>query len=635
VGRDADPVRTGELINLSKPDVIQIHAKGNPGWTTYPTQIGHTPPKLRRDVMRVWRDIANRYHYPFSVYYNIGRDGEIMKRHPEWNRSDAKGNEIERALCYHSGVAEKYLWPMVGEIMQHYHPDGWWFDGSCFTVRLCYCPKCRDRFQREASASPPLSSDDPNWPKYHHMQRQIYREFVHQTAAKIHEIDPDCLVAVNWAYSLRMPEKPDAGLAYLTGDIGNRVEGLSAEAHWYDGTGVPFDLMTQLSTMHAQTVEGGSAGRSRFGPKPPVQLQQEMAIVVANGGRFWIWDNPTPESGLVAARHEYLAQHVKPWLDARRSWCRGSTRLPDVSLLNTAEAHYAVTDAAGPVCFSRRDNRIEGAAELLPRLHLNYEMVGDWRLYAQDVHSGVLIVEHPKKLSPETARALADFVRGGGTLLLSGMGPSAGGELVREICGISQIAGPRQAEQLKVEYDGSQWAFQHHLFRVTLDDAETVMGTTDAAGNRQALLTRHAFGSGTAYYFATPLLSQHGGNRIPDGLLQAVFTQVIPDAHRLLATDAPPTVEVVLRKRGTARIVHLVNMAPGTREVFDVGRRKYVNISAVEPVRECTIRVRMPDKPSAVALQPQNVALEEWEHRDGVVTASIPSFEIHQMVVLK
>jgi hypothetical protein len=151
VGRDADPVRTGELINLSKPDVIQIHAKGNPGWTTYPTQIGHTPPKLRRDVMRVWRDIANRYHYPFSVYYNIGRDGEIMKRHPEWNRSDAKGNEIERALCYHSGVAEKYLWPMVGEIMQHYHPDGWWFDGSCFTVRLCYCPKCRDRRLRSVA----------------------------------------------------------------------------------------------------------------------------------------------------------------------------------------------------------------------------------------------------------------------------------------------------------------------------------------------------------------------------------------------------------------------------------------------------------------------------------------------------
>ncbi|NOX53822.1 MAG: hypothetical protein GXP27_05175, partial [Planctomycetes bacterium] len=88
VGRDADPQQTARLVNLAGPDVIQIHAKGNPGWTTYPTQVGFTPPKLRRDVLQVWRDVADKYGYPFSVYYNIGRDGEIMKRHPDWNRSD-------------------------------------------------------------------------------------------------------------------------------------------------------------------------------------------------------------------------------------------------------------------------------------------------------------------------------------------------------------------------------------------------------------------------------------------------------------------------------------------------------------------------------------------------------------------
>ncbi|MFQ5810104.1 MAG: hypothetical protein ACE5JM_10845, partial [Armatimonadota bacterium] len=48
VGRDADPVETARLIALSKPDVIQIHAKGNPGWTTYPTKIGHAPRRPSR-----------------------------------------------------------------------------------------------------------------------------------------------------------------------------------------------------------------------------------------------------------------------------------------------------------------------------------------------------------------------------------------------------------------------------------------------------------------------------------------------------------------------------------------------------------------------------------------------------------
>ena len=69
VGRDADPGETARLIGLSRPDVIQIHAKGNPGWTTYPTSIGHTPPKLARDVMAVWRDIAEEGEYHFSAYF--------------------------------------------------------------------------------------------------------------------------------------------------------------------------------------------------------------------------------------------------------------------------------------------------------------------------------------------------------------------------------------------------------------------------------------------------------------------------------------------------------------------------------------------------------------------------------------
>ena len=79
VGRDAAADETARLINLSRPDVIQIHAKGNPGWTTYPSQIGFTPHLLRRDVLDVWRKIADENGYPFSVYYNIGRDGEIMR----------------------------------------------------------------------------------------------------------------------------------------------------------------------------------------------------------------------------------------------------------------------------------------------------------------------------------------------------------------------------------------------------------------------------------------------------------------------------------------------------------------------------------------------------------------------------
>ena len=634
VGRDADPEETARLINLSKPEMIQIHAKGNPGWTSYPSKVGHTPPKLQRDVMAVWRKIADQYGYPFSAYYNLGRDGEIMKRHPEWNRSDAQGREIDRALCYHSGVAENYLWPMIDEVMQAYHPEGWWFDGSCFTVRLCYCDACRKRFADETGQEPPLKPTDKTWSAYHNMQREIYRECIRETAQRIHHTNPNCLVSVNWAYSLRMPEKPDAGMDYLTGDIGNHVEGLSAEGHWYDGTGVPFDLMTQVNTLYEQPTEGGSSKRPTFAPKPAVQIQQEMAIIVANGGRFNAWDNPTPESGLTPARHEFLAEHVAPWLAARKQWCLRSTRLPDVSLLNASTAHYAVTDSVGTVCFSRRDNRIEGAAALLPRLHLNYEMIGDWRLHEQDVQSPLLIVEHVKRLSKHDVDALVEFVQNGGKALLSGMSVHHGSDRpLQKMCGIEDVAGPKSAEELTAEIDGKQLTFSHHLFRGNVTTAETLIEVTDASGKTQPLLLRNRFGKGEAYYFATPLLTDHGNNVVPLELVQKTFALALPQDQRRVVVDAPESVEIVLRQRGSSLILHLVNMAAGDRETLISSKRRYVTVRSLPAVPACSVSIQADRKPARVMLQPQATPLKSWRYENGRVIADVPTFDVHQMIV--
>ncbi len=326
VGRESDPVITARLLGLVQPDVIQIHAKGAPGWTTYPTQIGHSPPKLARDVLQVWSEIARSAGYAFSIYYNIGRDGEIMRRHPTWNRVHADGKPYPNMLCYHSGVADEYLWPMIDELMARYRPGGFWFDGSCFTVMNCYCPACRDRFRREHGFEAPRTPQAPGWAAFKEMQRQIYREFCARTAARIKQRDPSCLVAFNWAYSLRMPEEPPPGVDYFTGDHGSRVDDLAPDAIWYDSQGRPFDLMTCVFYVDRQ------------GPhlKPRVQLEQEMAIILAHGGRYFAWDSPSREGGLIAPHYEMMARVITPFLRARQTWCLGSHRLPDVSLFHGA-----------------------------------------------------------------------------------------------------------------------------------------------------------------------------------------------------------------------------------------------------------------------------------------------------------
>ena len=631
VGRDADLEETSRLVGLVKPDMIQIHAKGNPGWTTYPTKIGHTPPKLAKDVLAIWREVARRDGYHFSAYYNLGRDGEIMKRRPEWNRMFPDGSPVDRALCYHSGVAEGYLWPMIREIMEGYQPEGFWFDGSCFTIRQCYCPKCRERFRKDRDMVAPEKPDDPGWADYHEMQRQIYREFVAETCRRIHEIDPECLVSVNWAYSIRMPERPDPGIAYLTGDIGNRVEGLSAEGHWYDSTGMPFDLMTQVNTL--RPVGGGEGGRMSMQPKPKCQIEQEMAIVIANGGRFNAWDNPTPESGLVPERFEFMGKVMTPFLRGRQVWCEKSSRLADVSLLHSASIHYAVTEAAA-TSFTKRNNRIDGATQLLPMLHLNYEMLPDWRLESGDVGSRLVIVEHPKGMTKKTADDLLRYVRGGGAVLLTGMGITQDKRFT-ELLGVEMQSGPKGPERLAAGLNETSHEFDHWLFRLEPTTADVLLSVQGADGKQYPFLTHRGLGDGDLYYVSLPLLSSHGKQAVPRPVLEAVFERVLPTEERLLATDAAETVELVLRRQGDRRIVHLVNMASGEREMHGSGTRSYPLIKSLPPVSRSRVSLKLPDRPTEVRLQPQDVMIEDWEYVAGRLSFEVPGFAVHQMAVIE
>lgn len=183
-------------------------------------------------------------------------------------------------------------------------PDGFWFDGSCFTVNPCYCDRCRERFRRQRSPEIPESLEEPGWAAYQEMQRKIHREFIHETIAVVHKEAPDCPVAVNWAYSLRMPEKPDPGIAYLTGDVA-KVEclfnrpahgwssGLTQTAGWNwtfrrlrfikwwpSGSSCLLDLMSVWLAKRRTSAGEGTPGRGR--PGSPGELWNPFVWLTAH-----------------------------------------------------------------------------------------------------------------------------------------------------------------------------------------------------------------------------------------------------------------------------------------------------------------------------------------------------------------
>jgi len=643
VGREADVEATARLVALCKPDMVQMHAKGNPGWTTYPTKVGYAPTNLVGDVLGVWRDVARRGGYGFGVYFNLGNDGRIASLQPHWIRKGPDGKPLGRSLCFHSGVAEKYLWPMIREVLATYHPDSFWFDGTAHTVRPCYCAPCRARFEREKHLPPPKTEADIGWADYHEMQRQIFREFIAQTIKEIHTIEPHCLVGFNNAYHLMMPEKPPQGIGYLTSDIGNSVESLSPLAHWLDAQCLPYDLMTKFVVADPQSVKGDSA--TAVMPKPAGQLQQEMAVVIANGGRYSLWDIPSPAGALRREWIEAMARDVAPFLRARQPWCLGS-RLPDAAVLHSAAAHYAATRRAQK-SFVVSDRHIDGATVALSSRHVNYELLPDWRLAEQDLRSPLLIVEDPEAVTEAVAAGILAFLEKGGRVLWSGMGLTA---QLQSAFGVNVDARADKPEPLIVGDEPPGATFERPLHRVSCTAAQTLMQVRTPDGKRFPLLTKNAVGRGTAFYAPVPLLSRFEGRPVPSTLVDKVIGMVLPPSERRLATDAPAHVEAVLRERDGQQVVHLVNLAEGKRttSVYDAsvlypgvkkdGQRAFRPdrlITEIPAAPACRVSLRLAARPASVMLQPQNQPVAGWTFENGRLEIDVPAFAIHQMVVVK
>ncbi|NLY00815.1 MAG: hypothetical protein GXY83_32385 [Rhodopirellula sp.] len=204
-----------------------------------------------------------------------------------------------------------------------------------------------------------------------------------------------------------------------------------------------------------------------------------------------------------------------------------------------------------------------------------------------------------------------------------------------ELFGLKLLSSPRGPERLTANVNGTAYEFDHWFFKFEAVGAETLLEIEAANGSRHPLLSSAKLGKGRLYCVPFPLLSDHGKQAAPRPLLDDIFEKVLPLSERLLASDAPATVEVVLRRQGNRRIVHLVNMAPGEREILRADRRNYPLIHSLPPVPPCRVSVRLTERPSGVRLEPEGKPVEDCRHEDGRLTVDVPGFAVHRMVVIE
>jgi len=624
------------------PDFVQYDCKGHPGYSGYPTQVGVAAPGIVRDALAVWRKVTRDMGLPLSVHYSGTWDGVQWERHPDWARRRPDGRRYgepdgpqmmpgiaPQPMAADSPYDEAVLIPQLLELIERYDIDGVWVDGECWAAAPDWSETTRALFTQHTGITEiPTRPDDPHWAEYLAFNRSRFEAHLARYAEALHARKPGFAVCSNWAYTVRMPDDVSAPLDYLSGDFvwAFGLDSAELEAKFMDSRGLPWDLMAWGFTTAGPMIS------ARWTAKTAEHLQLEGALVAANGGAFWIYDQPL-RSGRLVDWHMDIFAEVARFMRARQAVCQGSTSAPHVALLHSQSHFYANNHPEGtPSLYNtgKPMRTLIGALQLLLDNGYHADVMNEGALLRRMNDYPVIVVAEQTHLPQGLRDALLAWVRRGGSLLLTGshvvhdypgaLGVVADGDAIAGPMyvpagdGTAPVGGPWQP----VKRAGARTA---PLYR-TPDTGKRSRSPHPAAAIRR-------FGRGAIAAVFGALATSYAEYRYPGirtfaGDLLRALTGDMP-----VQIDAPPWVHLVVRQKPGQRIVHLLNMRPAN-PLSPVAP----HIEAVAPTGPVTVYIRHGRRPRRVCAVPNDAEIA-WKWSKGLLTVELASLHIHTAIVLE
>ncbi|MCL5998471.1 MAG: alpha-L-fucosidase [Chloroflexi bacterium] len=626
-----------------------IYAKGHSGYTTFSSALRTEHRMLGQDMPAFFREVTREANTKLVLYYSGQLDGIAGMRHPEWRMLGLDGKPLQYfsdfqhfvsyANCPLSEYFDEWVAVHLREMIGRYDPDGIWVDGDW--AGPCYCPRCQERFRQETGWHEPWGDVQQRrdfLTRYAQVWNKITHEWRTRFSTYVKSLKPDCVYSAGNVSPRREYLAP---FDWRSGDFFSPgfffLHDMSRMMRWYSTLGVPYDAyVCDTSFTHARkNVQSRSKTLSR--------MMQESAVVASNGGAVGYWTYPMPNGAFVPSRMD-KACTVRQFLRERE----------DVFLHTRSVGWTAILccDTAAPIFGS---SNIAGAAKALMALHRSPNVVDETGISADMPYDLVVLPEQPM-LAVETVAKLEEWVSRGGRLLTSGV--SIGSAELRRLIGVRKVrqAAVREGHVLprsskdptgvhsawdELSLDGAEELYPLYLswdqFNPEirqLPENWPMHGVLDEekpelAGFPAAILCR--IGKGMVVHIATDIFSQYANLGDPQMLWWLREIVDILQPNPLFRTSTWSWVDISLRQKGNALLVHLVNCNPGR----DVARLNTNDlwVDEIPPVGPIKVWIRSVDKPAGVVAEPGGVLVDsKWE--DGVLEVVLPCLEIHSCLVI-
>lgn len=617
LGRDLTDAMVSHLLDACHPDFVQYDSKGHPGYLGYPSKSGMSAPGIVQDSLAIWRRVTAAHGVAFYNHYSGVLDGLAVAKHPEWARvgPDDKRDPQETSLF---GLYERELMiPELTEVALKYDLDGSWVDGDCWAVKPDYCDAAQREFLEKTGIELlPKKPEDKGWNEFLDMQREQFRQYVAVYVNALHRAKPGYQITSNWMYSTSVPERPTVPVDYLSGDLADQtaVRQARIEARYLSRCGKPWDLMSWGFEKDTQFRDPSS--------KPVVELEQEAAVVLAQGGAYQIYYNPT-RAGWIDDRVIRTAAEVGRFCRKRQRLSFCSEGLPEVGVLFSGRTLYRT---AGRVFggWGKAEAPAAGAVDLLLSCGYSVDLIPDWQAAECTAQYPLIVVPDWQDIGDEAAKTLTSYVAEGGKLLLCGAENTRlfSNDLNLRLTGTAQEhtylvadeSGFAQVAGTWIEIDASQPGIIANAYR-----------TPDTRKDALPLAVRVNHGKGSVVACPGPITSAYGNATTPI-IRSVVRRMVMPLYAPVVSLDGNyPALEIVLRKKNGQLLVHLIN-TEGT-PVSGEFRHSGV-VPRTGPIR---LRIRLSAAPSKVVLEPDGIALL-GDYEAGEWRGLLPDLHVHAII---
>jgi len=610
------------LLRKVKPDMVQYHAAGHPGWLLFESKMGLTCPTLEKDFLKIWAKVCREEGIQFGFYYSSGINEQVSKIHPEWARVNYDGTHCEEShgvpLCFNSPYVEEYMIPLFLELIDKYNPSHFWLDGDIWSVMPCWCQWCRQKFKAKYHQEMPEDEKDPAAIKF---QYDSFVDYLGRVKVAMAAKKPSIKLCGNWAFTFEHGAFMNPCTDWISGDLITNISGLrqaSLETAYISILDKPFDMMTWDKCMPQFLV-------SQALPKSEGYLKAEAAIILSHGGRVFIWNNPLPDCSLYEYQWDVLGK-VGKFVRELAPFCIGNKSIAETGILYASKTRYLRANL-----YEHARKCVYACHKVLFECFIPMDIFSEQNLKSLLKRYKLIILPESPVLEKSTVTALRKYVREGGTLLIIGY-PEIYGKNRDEH--LSDLTGAcfhsKKEARFFLPVASAVFEFKGMLAELEVTTAKVIkefaQGLNSPNGSGVAALLKNTYGNGKVFTVPFNLLAVYHDEcyiKYRDFLIEVLDRAYGQEGRQVILRTENP-VEAVLNTNGTSIFIHLTNHNVG--RITDE-RNHYLEDMCASTIEE--VRLRINKRPSGISLIPKLKQIDFSYSKGYICIKNIPSFKYY------